>query len=732
MHQSSRVTCLLMGLTVSALTALNALAGTSAAADSCPNAAVRAQQQAAALPDCRAYELVNPATLDIGDTNRVTTISDDGNAVTYSSVVAGDGARGAGMSSYTLARRGPSGWARISADPPSFGAITNQTATTTVRAFSTDFSRALVFTNLPATPDDDIGGGDGFWLDVATGVASMVAPHGVRATQIFGASASLDRLVFKGSALDIYATDGQSLEPVSVDTDGSIMPPARQAGYAGGEFRRGLGVGELREQVPWVERGGDHAVSDNARRVYFKTTDPAATPLYLRDFEATPARTILVSQSERTGDPLGVPRNGTFISATHDGASAYFVSADQLTDAATPGGGIYRFDLASQTVTQITPDAGDPAGLNVAGAIASDDQSHLYFTSTSALDGGAQPGDNNAYVWTSGGGTRFIAKVLPGERFSRVTPNGRYALILSAASIDGAASNGFQQVYRYDVLNDRVTCVSCRPDGTPSQGAAEIEEQSPGLPAGSFPHNRSLTVDGAVVFTSNDRLTGHDQTSAQDAYLYEEGEVSLLTSGRGDAASYIGEVSDDGRNIFVITRAALVGADRDSEEFDVYDVRAGGGFLEPPAPSDPCRGADCLRRSAAAPDKYNETSSQTSALGSAPVVASKRLAFAALTSRQRRLLARTGRIAISARATGGGKLAVRGRGRLGATTTTLGSASTVVLRERASTVRLTFRLHARARHELVRHRRLRFALELRLEGLARAVTRTVDLTLPRR
>jgi len=420
-----------------------------------------------------------------------------------------------------------------------------------------------------------------------------------------------------------------------------------------------------------------------------------------------------------------------FISASHDGSTAYFVSNDQLTDEATPGGGIYRFDLASRSVTQLTPDAGDPAGLNVAGAMASDDQSHIYFTSTSALEGGAQAGDTNAYVWTSDG-VRFLGKVGSEDLFVRVTPDGRYALMVSGASVGGAPNNGHKAVYRF-ADSGEVDCVSCRLDGTPSEGGADIDAQSFGLPQPQITHGRALTFDGRVVFTSNDRIVSGDQTSALDVYLWSEGDVSLLTAGRGDDDSYVGDISDDGRNIFITTRSPLVGADRDAREFDVYDVRVEGGFLEPPPPVEPCSGENCQIPSAPTPDRYSQSSSRGTSAGDARgSKAVKRLSVSKFSASQRATLARTGKVTIRARISGGGRLSVRARGRVGGRTKALGSVSDTILARGARTVRLTFRLSRAARRELSRRHRLSVTFAVRLSGLSIPVKTTIDLKAARR
>jgi hypothetical protein len=44
--------------------------------------------------------------------------------------------------------------------------------------------------------------------------------------------------------------------------------------------------------------------------------------------------------------------------------------------------------------------------------------------------------------------------------------------------------------------------------------------------------------------------------------------VSLISNGGGDSMSFLADNSDSGEDVFVIARAALVGADRDVGEYD--------------------------------------------------------------------------------------------------------------------------------------------------------------------
>jgi hypothetical protein len=721
-----------MGAVTAALGLSGPLAAPAMAADSCPNAAVRAQQHATGLPQCRAYELINTPGLDLGDVNRIVYSTDDGDASAYVSVGAADDAIGAGVASISVARRGAGGWSSINADPFATGVSLAGTGFTGTKTFSDDLSRVLVDALLPLNEQDTDGISDFYRVDVGLGTSTLMTQDEDSFPFLLGgASRDLNRIAFLGNSGGVgglWLSDGTHRELLS-RYPGEAAVPRGQAQFASAQYQRGQSIGgsAVLASSSFVERGGAHGISDDARRVYF--TDFGGT-LFVRDLVASPARTVAVGVSSRTVD-VGTQYPANFLSATHDGSVAYFSSSAQLTDDATPGGGIYRFDLATQSVTQVTADAG-PSGFDVTGSIVSDDQSHIYFTSTAALAGAAQAGDTNVYVWTSGGGFRFIAKVANINSFLRVTPDGRYLLLRTSTSLAGAPNNGFEALYRYDYASDHVTCVSCRADGSPSHGEANIDTQSYGQPGAPLIRNRALSFDGQVAFTSTDRLVRDDQTYASDVYLYHDGTVSLLTKGRGDTASFVGDISDDAKNISILTRSALVDADRDVEEYDAYDVRVGGGFLAPPSLGGPCHGEDCQGAPGPSGQDAQPSSSNVTGDGNAPPSkVAKKLSWAALTSAQRSTLARSGKLTISVRVTGGGKVSLRGRGRLSGQTKTVGSASDIVLKSKETAVKLSFKLSTAARRELSRRHRLSFTLEARLSGVSKTVSRTINLTRAR-
>jgi hypothetical protein len=573
-------------------------AGAAAGApESCPNAAVREQQNATYLPDCRAYELVDPASDEFGDVSRVMQVSEDGDHVAYVTSTPGEGVSSIFVYSLLVGDRTGAGWNQRDAN---LGAVRplSSLGLWTPTLLSEDFDQLLLSTYVPGDPADENSSIDLYRVTVGSGKGTKLTPEYGEPPVVVGASADLSRVVWAelGSGGALWTTtDGADLERVSVLPDGS---PADLGGVlAGQNSARGYPASPAVANANLAPHGGSHAMSVDGRRVFFYAMDPGGgggRSLYVRDLVA--GETIPVVDSQRSGEEG--PRaasDAQFVSATPDGEVVYFFSAEQLTDAATVGGGIYRYDVVSKELGLITPATGGPP-FGMSAAILADNDSRVYFTSPNPLLPGAVEGASNVYV-TGGGSTRLIATE---ASLTRVSPNGRFALLASTAPLGGASNNGHDAVFEYDDASGELLCVSCRPDGSPSQGDAFVDRQStvPFVPALVGP--RAVTDDGRVFFTSGDEGVARDTTPSFDAYMYDAGQLSLLSSGTGPDA-FVAESSDDGDDVFIDTRAPLVAADRDANELDVYDVPVGGGFLESPAPPAACVGDDCRRSGPAGP-----------------------------------------------------------------------------------------------------------------------------------
>ena len=192
---------------------------------------------------------------------------------------------------------------------------------------------------------------------------------------------------------------------------------------------------------------------------------------------------------------------------------------------------------------------------------------------------------------------------IPGDptlQLTRVNRDGRYALMGTTASIDGAPNNKRGAIYEYDHQTGNIACVSCRTNGAKSQGSANLQ-QFPLVYPNCCTASRNITDDGGVFFASTDQLLPADETPSQDVYFYHHGTLALMTTGKGDKDNYVGENTQDGKTVFIITRSALVPEDEDAEEQDVYAVRVGGGFFNQPSAGDLCQGEACRTNPSRAP-----------------------------------------------------------------------------------------------------------------------------------
>jgi Tol biopolymer transport system component len=305
----------------------------------------------------------------------------------------------------------------------------------------------------------------------------------------------------------------------------------------------------------------------------------------------------------------------SFRVAADDGSVVYFSSHEKLTDDATTGAtdageDLYRYDVGSGELTDITVDSTDPDGAELQGVIgASADGSKVYFAARGALAAGATAGEENLYLWTDDGSAKgkitFIAAGPASANWQpeflspvgshiagRVTPDGNHLLFVSTESLTGYPNEGHLEAYLYDATSGELRCASCNPAGT-----AATADASP-VGAGDQVHlGRTLSEDGSrVFFNTSEQLAAGDTNAASDVYEFDaaSGEINLISNGKGSQPSHFSDASADGRDVLFTTRQRLVGIDRD-ENVDVYDARIGGGFASqnPPAPLPPCEGEAC-------------------------------------------------------------------------------------------------------------------------------------------
>jgi hypothetical protein len=331
------------------------------------------------------------------------------------------------------------------------------------------------------------------------------------------------------------------------------------------------------------------------------------------------AITKVVASGTEPITPAGVSANGD---------TAFFLE----------GGDAFAFDVASGATTPITSSS-DIALVNI-----SADGSHVYFISPSLLDGtNGTEGANNLYVWDEvGGATRFIATVAPEDvtgpqnlirwttdavfvpeagtegkdaftgaanATSRTTPDGSVIVFESRAKLTGYENAGFVEVYRYDADAGTMACVSCDPQGDPPGGNAALQSLVPNGGTGEsirplvavYPVANVSDDGGSVFFQAADSLVTTDIDGRQDVYEWNDGVVSLVSSGASVTNDYLYAATRNGSDVLFVTGDRLVGEDQNGGAGALYDARVGGGFPAPPPPPPPCEGDACQGEPTGAP-----------------------------------------------------------------------------------------------------------------------------------
>jgi hypothetical protein len=482
--------------------AAGALVGVPAAsaAGACPNEQFRVGFSAA-LPECRAYELVSESgtdpyyatfgtrgtqNIDIGTANagsvQGTVASVDGSKVAYFSTSAPAEALTYGP--YYLASRGPAGWSTEDVIPRQSLDVGLE-CIPYIAAYSADLSKGILAdgweqkttpTQIPRDCGHDepllvTGEPQGvqnlFVRDGATDAYELVdvTPAGAAPDEAYfqAGSTDLSHVAFDENAQltpgapagdDLYEWVAGVVRLVTVLPDGtpvqgSIANPTLQAGTSSTNGSNDT-----------------NAMSDDGSRIFFQ----AAGNLYLRehaDREQSPlggsgncldpdqACTLQLDLSQ-VGGPDG---GGLFRWASADGSRAFFTDENRLTadSNAAPGApDLYEYNLnapAGQRLSDRSVDVEAGAHADVLGvAGASEDGSYVYFvaqgvlaTSPNSKGDSAVAGVPNLYVAHTGA-TAFIATLAQNGdscdwtifcETARVSPNGLFIGFNSINSLTG-------------------------------------------------------------------------------------------------------------------------------------------------------------------------------------------------------------------------------------------------------------------------------------------------------
>jgi hypothetical protein len=599
----------------------------------CPNESVRAQQSSTYLPNCRAYELVTPADKSGGSVsadpyggspqNMVRSTSPDGNAVAYWAY-AGFGDAQSTVENPYKATRGAQGWNSISVvgplpAPPNL--FLNRVLATGV---TPDLSKYFLMTGQPFDPLDQRPEsyiGSAFDIYEATPGSPPVwvsRPNGsVPGTQPIGST-------FTSATPDgrhVYFSSGEALVSEAAGQNGLEVQYERFAGVTRmvGLDEAGNPIGSCGSSLGTNPTLGSMqgAVSENASRVYFSAPLPGLfgfgipgceerTQLYLHDG----SKTVEVSRSQRSIPQAG-EQPANFEGAALDGSIAYFTSAAALTNDAVPGEDrkLYAYDAADGTLTLV---AGQVKGVTNVSA----DGSRVFFL----RQGSGQSADLEVFTLRTrqtvlighllglANGDESLASETDSLVFgtssqplARSTADGSRLLFQARTSLTSYDSEGYNEVYLYDVGSGELTCVSCDPTGAAPVGGASLGGSSDSSNNPSSPLIRNLNTEGdRAFFNSRSPLLAADRNSASDVYEWHDGKISLISDGVDSTGSYLYAASADGRDVFFSTSGNVLPQDYDNGGVDIYDARSGGGFAEPAPGASGCSGESCQRSSSAA------------------------------------------------------------------------------------------------------------------------------------
>ncbi len=355
--------------------------------------------------------------------------------------------------------------------------------------------------------------------------------------------------------------------------------------------------------------------------------------------------TVQLNASERTDcadnnpcsgtpeqDPGG-PQPARYWNASADGSRVFFTSPEALTDDAPLNSDtkLYMYDTTKpdtdpHNLTLLSVDSQPDDGADVQGVIgASLDGHYVYFIAIGQLVAGLPSPASfgnlyGVYLWHDGvvsyvggiytGDTEWDASTDIGFNpvVSRVTPDGKHLLFMSTSGVgltgydhgtcgSNLPGSGCRELYLYSAVDGKLSCASCNPSGAAAAGDASTQTRvSGGGGSGTTSVvNRAMSDDGRrVFFTSGDALVPQDTNGKLDAYEYDvgSGTVHLLSTGKDPFDSYFMNASPSGDDAFILTRQRLVGWDMNND-YDLYDVRVGGGFPDPPAVAPACVGGAC-------------------------------------------------------------------------------------------------------------------------------------------
>jgi hypothetical protein len=289
-------------------------------------------------------------------------------------------------------------------------------------------------------------------------------------------------------------------------------------------------------------------------------------------------------------------------------------------------------------------------------------------------------------------------------------------------------------VYGYDADAGELVRISRAEEGV-SEASYACTVTSSGAPGPDRCHGDLMIassdaavdpVGSTVFFESASRLVSEDLNGVYDVYRWQDGHLSLISTGAvGADDALLRGVDRTGANVYVSTRDRLSWQDHDAV-LDVYVARVGGGIPEPAVPvvcgvlADGCQDGGVGR-----PTQPRLESDNAPAVGNMISGDRKTLSVGRPSQRARRVAARTGVLNVLLRTSGAGTVRAVARGRVGKRVRRVARNSIRLRRAGEATLRL--RLNRAARQRLGRGGDLILSVEVRLSG---AASRSITVRLP--
>lgn len=539
----------------------------------------------AALPDGRAYEQASPVNkngLSVYANPSLFQAALDGNGVVFFTESPLPGSEGAGNYAPSLASRSTESWSTQGLLTPAGLGRQGRVA-----GWSEDTKYDYVVAQDPGN------GSNFFQRDTSTREVTVIAhfpsEFGLATITPVATSSDDSRLLFEArkqitpeasSENNVYLwnAEDETVHLVSMSNPGEEPIEIATAGAYGW-----LGFEEISTPELGDAMKGPGVLSSSGTDAIFSAgfTKPQ---IYLRkNIEATQSQmsstgeceepekacTIKVSASQGPPDPNG-EKPATFLAASTQGPqSVFFASPGQLTPHATTGAkdegeDLYRYNVPSGKLEDITESAettAEPNGAEVRGILgASASGDRIYFVANGLLGdaasrgasrgdcpfpppAGARSGECNLYLWESGVGIRYIARLdavgredgleyplsdvtdwLQGKPSSsilygpsaRVSEDGGIAVFRSQVPLTPSSPPGAVEYYRYMANSGRIVCMTCNPAKVPQMYPPTLASDNTFVASiAAFIQPRNLSANGNRFFFETSEALAPEDTNGE-------------------------------------------------------------------------------------------------------------------------------------------------------------------------------------------------------------------------